>query len=123
MKDYNVGWTAPGVVGGLLIENAQIPDAVSYLIAVDERVCNGVYAGYRVRDEHGLVSIRTGCKASNGNETSVSYTLVPRRAGGIYQFFVADIPGTESGDGAGSGAPAAVASARIFDASLRTVGY
>jgi hypothetical protein len=122
MQDYQAAWSAPGVVGGIKIQqDATISDAVTILIASDERGCKGTFASYRERAEQGLVSIRTACKQETGDGINVTYMLAPRNAGGVYQFFALAMP-EENPDAMPEGDAVATTAGRMFDASLRTLG-
>lgn len=123
LKDYgyHVLWGAPGMVGGLKIfRSLTVPDAVTFVIAQQERECNGAFGSYRERAEKGLVSIRTACKETTGGNTVVTFNVVPRTSGGSYQFFTTALSASEEVATPEIDAASATAG-RLFDATLRTV--
>jgi hypothetical protein len=121
LKEYHAAWAALGVIGGLRIQaGATVHELATALVALDERECNGTYASIRERAEQGLIGLRTACKEASGNTVSIAYTLVPRLSGGVYQFFVIEMPASDAQD-----APRAntveVVGGRLFDASLQAI--
>jgi hypothetical protein len=123
LKDYgyHVLWGAPGMVGGLKVfRSLTVPDAVTLVIAQQERECTGAFGSYRERSEIGLVSIRTACKETIGGNTVVTFNFVPRPSGGSYQFFTTALSASEETTTSEIDAATATAG-KLFDASLRTV--
>ncbi len=98
LREYHAAWTAPGVLGGVRVQEANVPDAVAYLISADEKSCKGTFASVREHDEKGIVSVKSGCRDS-GNDTEISYTVAPRSAGGTYVFFTYVMPNSAPGAG------------------------
>lgn len=88
MNSYHASWAAPGVVGGLRIENLDAAESTGFIFAVEEKNCGGSFGGARERSEGGAVTLRCACKVGSGQSTNVFYTIVPRPAGGSYVLFV-----------------------------------
>lgn len=120
LREYHAAWTAPGVLGGVRVQEGSVTDAVAYLISADEKGCKGTFASVREHDEKGIVSVKSGCRDA-GNDTEISYTVAPRAAGGSYVFFTYIMPEEKAGSSVGTQEASAGASGS-GDTTLETAG-
>jgi hypothetical protein len=112
---WEVGWTAPNVVGLARIDEKSSVEENAILIAAgDSATCKGNFASTKQPTADGKVMLlKTACQTSQASQAfQNSYTIAPRAAGGSYITGI-----TENSSSASQDTQASEVGPRLLEAS------
>jgi hypothetical protein len=124
-------WTAPGLVGGVVISpDTEVDTGTAQITAHRAQNCKGKFGVIKLPVTAAGASIKTLCETSPGKAIGETYLLLPRSAGGVFLFTIFEVddgaataPDNAPGASAQTaGADSEATSARLMDASIRVLG-
>jgi hypothetical protein len=123
-------WTAPGLVGGVVVSpDGKVDEGVSLITANSASNCKGKFGVTKIPVTGAGADVKTLCETAPGTAQVVSYLIFPRPAGGVYVFSTSDVSDGTTPDNAPSastqtaGANVEATSARLMEASIRVLGH
>jgi hypothetical protein len=121
LSHYHSIWVAPGLLGGVVIEEqATLDQAVALTTAVSTSQCKGRFASAKLPVTAAGASIKTVCEQGPGKSQVASFLILPRQRGGVYVFSTAEISEETDVDDEGAITAESVA-ANLMEASTRVL--